>query len=203
MRRRCGHEDKACLGCSVLCTLLAFVLAAMLLSGCASVSVGPVGVLSGGLGYESAYMGAQAVATADDGAWTAEGRAAALTATKSGSIEGGAYSVQLLAGRRFGRFAALLGGQGGRQHASTWDKYVIQPSAAVRYQIGDVTYGVLASGPDSNGEIRAAYGMTLDTVRRRSRWPALSLTIEAVDWRQGANEGIGQRASAALLWTIR
>lgn len=183
--------------------VLLCALAVLFLTSCASVAVGPVAVLSNGLGYELAYAGAQVTARGERGDWLLEGEAQALTATKNGSIEGGAYTGSLLAGRRSGAWSLLGGVKGGRQHADTWDKEIAQPVLAARWTPRSVVYGVTWDGPDSNGEIRSAWGLTLDAQAPRRRTPGLSLRLESVDWRQGEITGRGSRASMALLWNLR
>lgn len=174
------------------------------LSGCASLSVGPVGVMSSDLGYESPYLGAQAVAVANSGPWEAEGKVSALAAKKAGSVEGNGFTAQVLAGRRVGGLSVLVGASGGRQHADEWDKEVFQPAAAMRwnYKAGR-SLGVIWLGEDSHGEIQNVYGLTLDAAAPGKKFPGLSLQLESVDWRQGNKNGTGMRATAALLWGIR
>lgn len=200
---RSDPRPNATLWLGLLCTLGALVCAVILFAGCSSVAVGPVAVLSDGLGYERGYLGAQVTARGERGGWLVEGEAQALTATKTGSLEGGAYTGSLLAGRRSGAWSLLAGVRGARQHADTWDKEILQPVVVACWTPRRVAYGITWAGPDSNGEIRSAWGLTLDALAPRARTPGLSLRLESVDWRQGEIIGRGYRAAMALLWGMR
>jgi len=182
-----------------LFTLLLFGLTA---AGCASVAVGPTGVVNSGLGYEKGYVGIHARLLAESPELIAELDARGLTATKFGSVEGGAFTATALGGFKPGNFKILAGYTYGYQHADSWDKEITRPAFAVRYDHGNIEYGLLYEGLDSQGEVSDVIGATYIASPPRKSLPSLHMQVDYVKWSQGEKSGNGVKGSVSLLWEV-
>jgi len=182
-----------------LATLLLFGLTE---AGCASVAVGPTGVVNSGLGYEKSYVGAHARVTGQSKSLIAELEARALTANKFGSEEGGAATATALGGIKAGNFKLMAGYTYGYQHADYWDKEITRPAFALRYGRGGIEYGLLYEGLDSRGEVSDVIGIVYFARSQRRSLPLFHMQVDYVKWSQGSITGDGVRGSVSLLWEV-
>lgn len=169
---------------------------ALLLSGCATVSVGPSYVHSSGLGYTPDYFGGRLEVVANKGFFNGKLVAAAFNSDKLETGDGYGYRLSAQGGYRFSyNVIWLLGVDFKHQETSTWVKEGFAPSTEI--QLLDL-YGKYVAGVSYMDEPDDRQWVIYGEYRSPWKYPVF-LRYEYVDFKTLFAEGDGKRYEIGLL----